>query len=54
MRTDRAEPSGPDLTRGVSVDGLFDGHMLAGHVGEEAVLVARRGDEFFAIGLGRW
>jgi nitrite reductase/ring-hydroxylating ferredoxin subunit len=24
--------------------------MLAGHVGDDAVLLARRGDEFFAIG----
>ena len=50
MGTDRAKPSGPDLSRGVSVDDLLDGRMLAGHVGEEAVLLARCGDEFFAIG----
>jgi len=50
MGTDRAKPTGPDLTRGVSVDDLLDRRMLAGHVGEEAVLVARRGDELFAIG----
>jgi apoptosis-inducing factor 3 len=42
--------TGPDLTQGISVDDLPDGHMLAGHVGEEAVLLARRGDEYFAIG----
>ncbi|MGD1038983.1 MAG: Rieske 2Fe-2S domain-containing protein [Roseiarcus sp.] len=29
---------------------LPDGHMLAGHVGDDAVLLARRGNEFFAIG----
>ena len=50
MGTDRAKPSGPDLTRGVSVDDLLDGRMLRGHVGKEAVLIARRGDAFFAIG----
>ncbi len=50
MGTDRAKPSGPDLTQGVSVDDLLDGRMLAGHVGKEAVLLARYGDEFFAIG----
>jgi NADPH-dependent 2,4-dienoyl-CoA reductase/sulfur reductase-like enzyme/nitrite reductase/ring-hydroxylating ferredoxin subunit len=50
MGADRAKPSGSDLTLGVSVDDLLDGRMLVGHVGEEAVLVARRGDEFFAIG----
>ncbi len=42
--------TGPDLTLGVESDALADGQMLAGHVGEEAVLLARRGDAFFAIG----
>ena len=41
---------GPDLTLGVAVDALPEGGMLAGHVGEEAVLLARRGSEYFAIG----
>ena len=42
--------SGPDLAAGVPIGDLADGAMLAGHVGDEAVLLARRGDEFFAIG----
>src|SRR5512147_2778221 len=42
--------TGPDLTLGVAIDTLPDGNMVAGHVGTEAVLLARRGDEFFAIG----
>jgi NADPH-dependent 2,4-dienoyl-CoA reductase/sulfur reductase-like enzyme/nitrite reductase/ring-hydroxylating ferredoxin subunit len=42
--------SGPDLTQGVPEVDLADGAMLVGHVGEDAVLLARRGDEFFAIG----
>ncbi|SEF12831.1 Reductase C-terminal [Rhizobiales bacterium GAS191] len=50
MGTAQSNVTGPDLARGISVDDLPDGHMLAGHVGEEAVLLARRGDEFFAIG----
>jgi nitrite reductase/ring-hydroxylating ferredoxin subunit len=41
---------GPDLAVGISVEDLADGSMLTGHVGEEAVLLARRGDEYFAIG----
>lgn len=41
---------GPDLARGVERSTLADGGMLAGHVGDDAVLLARRGDEFFAIG----
>src|SRR5215472_13999477 len=44
------EKSGPDLTQGVAADTLADGAMVAGHVGEDAVLLARRGDEFFALG----
>jgi len=41
---------GPDLTLGIAVDDMADGGMLAGHVGKESVLLARRGDEFFALG----
>jgi len=41
---------GPDLTQGVASDALADGEMLSGHVGEEGVLLARRGNEFFAVG----
>ena len=47
---DEAHAVGPDLTQGVAIDDLADGDMLAGHVGDEAVLLARRGNEFFAIG----
>ena len=50
MSTTQSNPPGPDLAGGISVDDLPDGSMLAGHVGEEAVLLARRGNEFFAIG----
>jgi apoptosis-inducing factor 3 len=49
MGTSQTNPSGPDFTRGISVDELSDGHMLAGHVGDAAVLLARYGDEFLAI-----
>ena len=48
--TDSAQPSGPDLQAGIPESALADGGMLAGHVGEEAVLIARRGEELFAIG----
>jgi nitrite reductase/ring-hydroxylating ferredoxin subunit len=40
----------PDLTNGVPENDLDDGAMLVGQVGEEAVLLARRGREVFAIG----
>src|SRR3954451_18044384 len=45
-----AETTGPDLTLGVPIETIADGAMLRGHVGEDAVLLARRGDEFFAVG----
>ena len=45
-----SKPTGPDLAQGIPLDDLADGGMVGGHVGEDAVLLARRGDEFFAIG----
>jgi NADPH-dependent 2,4-dienoyl-CoA reductase/sulfur reductase-like enzyme/nitrite reductase/ring-hydroxylating ferredoxin subunit len=49
MGAEQSGPTGPDLVQGIWVDALADGHMLLGHVGEEAVLLARRGNEIFAI-----
>ncbi len=42
--------SGPDLSEGVALARLGDGKMLLGHAGGEAVLLARRGEEIFAVG----
>ena len=50
MSSSQSGPSGPDFTQGTAIDTLADGEMLAGHVGEYTVLLARRGNEFFAIG----
>src|SRR5437016_963951 len=50
MAGNDAKPKGPDLTQGVSLAELPDGGMIGGHVGEDAVLIARRGDELYAIG----
>ena len=41
--------SGPDLQKGMLISELADGAMIAGHVGEDAVLLARRGEELFAL-----
>src|ERR671929_1504953 len=49
MGGDSEKPSGPDLTLGIPEAELADGRMIAGHVGDEAVLLARRGDEVFAV-----
>ena len=50
MGSTQSNVSGPDLTKGISVKNMPEGQMLVGHVGEDPVLLARRGDEFFAIG----
>src|SRR6266540_1389992 len=50
MGAANSKPSGPDFAQGVPADQVADGSMLAGHVGDEGVLVARHGNELFAIG----
>ena len=50
MTEDASPPSGPELSDGLDLALLADGAMLLGHVGAEAVLLARQGDELFAIG----
>src|SRR5436309_3628669 len=47
---EQSKPQGPDLAQGIPLNDVPDGGMLGGHVGEEAVLLARRGSEFFAVG----
>jgi len=44
-----SQPKGPDLTQGVALGDIPDGGLLGGHVGDTAVLLARRGDELFAV-----
>jgi apoptosis-inducing factor 3 len=39
-----------DLTKGFPANGLPDGGMIQGKVGDEDVILARRKDEFFAVG----
>src|SRR6266481_3849824 len=43
-------PGGPDLAQGIAATELSDGAKLVGHVGDEAVLLLRRGTEIFAVG----
>jgi NADPH-dependent 2,4-dienoyl-CoA reductase/sulfur reductase-like enzyme/nitrite reductase/ring-hydroxylating ferredoxin subunit len=45
-----AKLPGPDLVKGVPLSTITDGTMLLGHVRGEPALLARRGDELFAIG----
>jgi apoptosis-inducing factor 3 len=50
MAEDQAQPKGPDLKLGIPAAELPDDGKLVGHVGQEAVLLVRRGAEVFAIG----
>src|SRR6266478_10197167 len=46
--SEKSKPSGPDLTKGVSLADFKDSKLL-GHVGEEDVLLVQAGGEVFAI-----
>ena len=46
----KVELSGPDLVQGVALSTIADGAMLLGHAHGESALLARRGDELFAVG----
>lgn len=47
--SDTQQPVGPDLRNGIDERSLDDGAMVVGHVEQRPVLLARRGQEFFAI-----
>jgi len=49
MTENQANPSGPDLTQGIAFAELADGGMFAGHVGDDQVLLARVGEQVFAV-----
>ncbi|MFL5088925.1 MAG: FAD-dependent oxidoreductase [Xanthobacteraceae bacterium] len=49
--TDHHEPpAGPDLTQGVALAELVEDQPLVGHVGDEQVMLVRRGTAVFAVG----
>ena len=49
MAQDQPKLAGPDLTQGIILSELADGGKLVGHVGDEQVLLVRRGLEVFAV-----
>lgn len=49
MAQDRPDPPGHDLTEGVPLTKLPDRGKIVGHVGEDEVLLVRRGDDVFAV-----
>ncbi|HEY2388874.1 MAG TPA: FAD-dependent oxidoreductase [Candidatus Binatia bacterium] len=44
-----ATPAGPDLAQGIDDAQLADGGKLVGHVGDDEVLLVRRGEDIFAV-----
>ena len=48
--SEKSEQEGPDLALGVPASSVPEGGMLVGRVGEDEVLIARKGDEWFAVG----
>jgi len=50
MSADSSHTTGPDLALGVAIDTIADGATLLGHVGDDAVMLVRRGQEFLAVG----
>src|SRR6187401_3115567 len=50
MAEGSSELEGPNFEKGDEIGNVRDGEMLLGHAFGEAVLVARRGGELFAIG----
>ena len=50
MSDDQTDMSGPDFARGVSLSLIPDGGMLGGHAEGKPVLLAREGNDVFAVG----
>ncbi len=50
MSAEQTQTKGPDLAKGIVPGDVPDGGMIEGHVGEDAVLLAHRGADWFAIG----
>ncbi|HET7848870.1 MAG TPA: FAD-dependent oxidoreductase [Pseudolabrys sp.] len=49
MSGDDNKPNGPDLAQGIPASDLAEGAMLAGRVGDDEILLARRGGRLFAV-----
>jgi NADPH-dependent 2,4-dienoyl-CoA reductase/sulfur reductase-like enzyme/nitrite reductase/ring-hydroxylating ferredoxin subunit len=45
-----SDPKGFDFRSGVPLRQIPDGAIVAGHVGDDEIIVVRRGDAFFAVG----
>jgi NADPH-dependent 2,4-dienoyl-CoA reductase/sulfur reductase-like enzyme/nitrite reductase/ring-hydroxylating ferredoxin subunit len=47
---DSPKTAGPDFTKGIAIGAISDGAMLRGRVGDTEAVLARVGDELFAVG----
>ena len=47
-----SKAEGPDFAAGIAASDLADGATLGGHVGDDAILLSRRGKEVFAVSGG--
>ncbi|OWT57547.1 FAD-dependent oxidoreductase [Candidimonas nitroreducens] len=47
--SDQAETGGPDLASGIAQSDLQEGGMIAGHVGDQSVLLARHEGKLYAL-----
>ena len=50
MAASKKPPEGPDFSEGVAANSIPDGGMIAGRVGNDAVLLARQGKHVYALG----
>lgn len=50
LKTDTGKDGSMNFTNGIPLEQLPDGGMLAGKIGDDDIIVARRGDEVFAVG----
>src|SRR5215207_560187 len=50
MGADASTVAGPDFAAGIDAAQLSEGGSIEGHVGDEAVLLARSGGQAFAVG----
>src|SRR5262245_65086960 len=49
MASEDKKPSGPDLSAGIPAADVAEGAMVGGHVGDDEVVVVRKGGKLFAV-----
>jgi apoptosis-inducing factor 3 len=49
MSQEQPTPTGPDLSKGIALAELTEGKPLLGHVGDDEILLVRRGPDVFAV-----